>query len=96
MSGTPLKGGPKLVTPEFFFPTPKKGPKWAQKYPILLRELLEMAISTFPAILSQIGDGSIFVKISTKIDLSPVEDSKSNFSGDQGRPCFFPHILVEQ
>ena len=62
MSGTPLKGGPKLVTPEFFFPTPKKGPKWAQKYPILLVELLEMATTTFPAILSQIRDGSIFVK----------------------------------
>ena len=39
------------------------GPKWAQKYPILLVELLEMAITTFPAILSQIRDGSIFVKI---------------------------------
>ena len=82
MSGTPLKGGPKLVTPDFFyFPTPKKGPKWAQKYPILLGELLQMAITTFPAILSQIGDGSIFVKISkgvyplqifTKIDPSQI------------------------
>ena len=27
-----------------------------------------MAITTFPAILSQIGDGSIFVKIFMKID----------------------------
>ena len=56
------------------------GPKWAQKYPILLVELLEMAITTFPAILSQICDGSIFVKfckgtpleIFTKIDPSPI------------------------
>ena len=28
---------------EKIFPTPKKGPKWAQKCPILLEELLEMA-----------------------------------------------------
>ena len=56
------------------------GPKWAQKYPILLVELLEMAITTFPAILSQIRDGSIFVKIArgvplqnfTKIDPSQI------------------------
>ena len=37
MSGTPLKGGPKLVTPEFFFSDPKKGPKMGSKVPYLIR-----------------------------------------------------------
>ena len=39
MSGYPLKGGPKLVTPEFFFSDPKKGPKMGSKVPYLIERI---------------------------------------------------------
>ena len=64
------------------------GPKWAQKYPILLGELLEMAITTFPAILSQIRDGSIFVKNCKAIhENRPVTDFAQNRR--EGSSCHF-------